>query len=102
MSKIIKHRNRRTAYEQLSAVEFAVESIIESKGKHRRQFDLMDGNLQNYFRTLHQLLGAINSHYECFLYDEAIHNEKKAERFLPDVLKEKLPLIKQARDNALV
>jgi len=99
---ITKHRNRRTAYEQLSSMQFCVRSIIESKGQqHKGQFKLMDKKLQNYFLTLDKLLGSINSEYICFLYDQAIKNEKLAKKWLPKDLKERLDLVKRAGTNTL-
>ena len=98
---ITKHRNRRTAYEQLSSMQFCVKSIIESKGKHRGQFKRMDKKLQNYFLTLDKLLASVNAEYICFLYDQAMKNEKLAKKWLSEDLKEKLELLKKAGTNTL-
>ena len=95
------YRNRRSLYEQINAIEFAVESLIDSKGKMRKQFELMPEDLQNYFLTLQSILGAINADYESFLWKQSCENPKLAKRFLPDSLKDRLTLIKQAKENAL-
>lgn len=83
-------------------MQFCVRSIIESKGQnHKGQFERMDKKLQNYFLSLDKLLGPINSEYICFLYDQAIKNEKVARKWLPEELKERLDLVKRAGTNTL-
>ena len=85
----------------MHSIDFAVNSLIESKGKYRKQFELMDEDLKSYFYTLQNLLGAISAGYESFLWNQSCDNPKLAKRFLPDCLKEKLEIVKQARANAL-
>lgn len=87
--------NERTAYEQLSSMQFCVRSIIESKGQHKGQFKFMDKKLQNYFLTLDKLLGSINSEYTYFLYEKAMKSPKLARKWLPEDLKKKLDLLKR-------
>ena len=95
------YRNRRTLWEQVKSIDFAINSLIDSKGKHRKQFELMDKDLQNYFFTLQKLLGAVAAGYEAFLWKQSCDNPKLAKRFLPDCLKEKLEVVKPARNNVL-
>jgi hypothetical protein len=83
------------------SIDFAVNSLIDSKGKHRKQFALMDDELKNYFFTLQKLLGAVAADYESFLWKQSCENPKLAKKFLPDCLKDKLDVVKPARDNAL-
>ena len=45
-------RSRKSMYETLASVDFAASRLIENKGKHSRQFRLMDEELQNQFKTL--------------------------------------------------
>jgi hypothetical protein len=93
----VNYRNRRTAWEQLRAIEFALDSLINSTGRHKKQFELMSDELKNYFLTIKKLLGPINAAYTDFLWKQSCENEKLAKKFLPDCLKEKLELVKQAR-----
>ena len=61
----------------------------------------MDKKLQNYFLTLDKVLASVNAEYICFLYDQAMKNEKLAKKWLSEDLKEKLELLKKAGTNTL-
>lgn len=95
------YRNRRMCWEQTKALEFCLDSLINSKGKHKKQFELMPEELKNQFLTLNKLLPSINASYEEFLFHQSCSNPKLANRFLPKELKGKFELIKSARENAL-
>ena len=95
------YRNRRTCWEQCKSLEICLDSLINSKGKHKKQFELMDIGLKNQFLSLSKLLPSINASYENFLFEQSCSDPKLAKRFLPDVLKEKLELIKDSREDAL-
>jgi hypothetical protein len=95
-------RSRKSLYEQLSAMSFATDRLIQNKGKHRRQFRLMDEDLQNQFKTLALLVASVKTNYESYLYDVAKEDEELAKKFMPVFLHDKVPVVLAAKDCTLV
>ncbi len=95
-------RSRKTLYEQLSAMSFAADRLIQNKGKHRRQYRLMDEALQNQFKTLALLVSTVKTNYESYLYDVAKDDEDLAKKFMPEFLHDKVPVVLAAKDCSLI
>lgn len=95
-------RSRKSLYEQLSAMSFAADRLIQNKGKHRRQYRLMDEDLQNQFKTLALLVSTVKTNYESYLYDVAEDDLDLAKKFMPEFLHEKVPVALAAKNCTLV
>tara|TARA_B100000427_G_scaffold211810_1_gene176653 strand:- start:800 stop:1108 length:309 start_codon:yes stop_codon:yes gene_type:complete len=95
-------RSRKSMYEQLSAMEYAAKRLINSRGKHKRQYGLMNPELQNQFKTLSLLVANLQSDYEKFLFETAKDDEDLAKRFMPEFLHERIPVVLAAKDCTLV
>ena len=95
-------RSRKSMYETLASVDFAASRLIENKGKHSRQFRLMDEELQNQFKTLSALVSTLKSDYEVFLFQTAQKDEELAKRFMPEFLHDKVPVVLASKDCTLI
>jgi len=94
-------RIRRSLWEQAHAFNYAINSLIQDRGKMKRQFNLMDDSLKNVFLTLQSVLPAAIAEYETFLVKTGCEDEKKAKHFLPEPMFSQLPVVKAARENNL-
>lgn len=89
-------------YEQLSAMSFAADRLIQNKGKNRRQYRLMSDDLQSQFRTLALLVSSVKTNYESYLYDIAKEDEELAKKFTPEFLHDRFPIVLAAKEGTLI
>ena len=89
-------------FEQLSAMSFAADRLIANRGKHRRQYRLMDEELQNQFKVLALLVSSLKTNYESYLYDVAKEDQELAKKFTPEFLHDKFPIILAAKEGKVI
>lgn len=97
---ISSQRSRKSMLEQIQSTEFAVHRLIEGKGKHRRQYKLMDQDLKNQFKTVAVLISALKANYESFLW-KAVRADERAEKFLPEHLKKNASIVVDSIEGTL-
>ena len=95
-------RSRKSMLEQIAAMEFAVTRLCENKGKHRKQYKLMDEELKNQFDTLKVLVSSLKDSYGDFLWRTVQEDEELGLSFVPISLRKHVPVILKSRKGELV
>ena len=88
-------RNRRSIWSRLRTLKHSTGMLLEYKGKHKNQWELMPGDLKSGFRTLDDYLDTLLDMYQNWLIEKAVYDPEQAEKFLPKELKRHLVIGKK-------
>ena len=87
-----KLRNRRPIWEQIATLKHSTERLIEYKGKHKDQWELMPGELKECFKTLDEYLETMMANYKNWLLEFGVHRPEMAKEFLPKEIEDQIEL----------